>query len=100
LEDTLLHLTMEVHMSERGRPKKPLILSGQERETLERWARRTKSPQSLALRSKIVLACAAPGVTNQCIAASLRVHQMTVGKWRSRFIAKRLELKNPSSGSS
>ena len=82
---------MEVHMSERGRPKQPLILTDEERATLERWARRPKSPQSLALRSKIVLACVEPGVTNQAVAAALRVNQVTVGKWRSRFILKRLD---------
>jgi hypothetical protein len=41
-----------------GRPKKPLVLTDDERETLERWARRPTGPQSLALRSKIMLACA------------------------------------------
>ena len=78
-------------MPRTGRPKKPLILTDEERETLERWARRPKSPQSLALRSKIVLACADPGVTNQAVAAALGVNQVTVGKWRSRFIVKRLD---------
>ncbi len=51
-------------MPEQGRPKQPLILTDDERETLERWARRPLSPQSLALRSKIVLACA-KGPTNR-----------------------------------
>ena len=45
-------------MAQRGRPKAELMLSDEERETLQRWARRPKSPQSLALRAKIVLACA------------------------------------------
>src|SRR5664280_2554214 len=81
---------MEVHMPRLGRPKKPLILTDVERDTLERWARRPKSPQSLALRSKIVLACAG-GPTNREVAASLGVAEATVGKWRSRFILKRLD---------
>jgi hypothetical protein len=35
-----------------------LVLSDEERQTLQRWARRPKSAQALALRAKIVLACA------------------------------------------
>ena len=45
-------------MARTGRPKAVLTLDDEERETLARWARRPSSPQSLALRSKIVLACA------------------------------------------
>ena len=48
-----------------------------------------KSAQQLALRSKIVLACAG-GKDNKAVAAGLGVRQVTVGKWRSRFIAHRL----------
>jgi len=71
-----------VHMPRLGRPKKPLVLTDDERETLERWARRPKSPQSLALRSKIVLACA-EGPTNREVAARLGVAEATVGKWQT-----------------
>jgi transposase len=77
-------------MARTGRPKAGLTLTDQERETLQRWARRPKSAQQLALRSKIVLACAA-GKDNKAVAAELAVHQVTVGKWRSRFLACRLE---------
>jgi transposase len=80
---------MEVRMAERGRPKAPLVLSEEERDTLSRWARRPNSPQALALRAKIVLACA-EGKTNEVVAAELRCSKPTVGKWRSRFVAKRL----------
>lgn len=73
-----------------GRPMPPLTLSEEERETLQRWARRPKSPQSLAVRSKIILACA-DGATNRDVAGVLGVHEVTVGKWRNRFIAKRLD---------
>ena len=76
------HVTMEVHMPRLGRPKKPLVLTDDERETLERWARRPKSPQSLALRSKIVLACA-EGPTNREVTARLGVAEATVGKWQT-----------------
>ena len=41
-----------------GRPTVEIELSDEERETLQRWARRHSSSQALALRSRIVLACA------------------------------------------
>jgi transposase len=77
-------------MARRGRPTPVLVLTDDERETLERWARRPKSAQALALRCRIVLACAT-GATNQHVAAQLGVHQTTVGKWRARFVARRLD---------
>lgn len=73
-----------------GRPKKPLTLTDDERAKLEQWARRPKSSQRLALRSRIVLACAA-GKSNTQVAHELRITMPTVGKWRSRFVAHRLE---------
>ena len=42
-------------MAELGRPKAELVLTDDERDTLERWARRPKSAQALALRCRIVL---------------------------------------------
>jgi transposase len=81
---------MEVRMARTGRPKAVLEIADEERETLERWARRPSSPQSLALRSRIVLACAA-GSTNGAVASELGCNPATVGKWRSRFVAKRLK---------
>ena len=38
----------------------PAVLSAEERQVLEGWARRRKTSQALALRSRIVLACADP----------------------------------------
>jgi transposase len=77
-------------MAERGRPKAPLTLTDDEQQTLVRWARRAKTAQALALRAKIVLACA-EGQTNQQVAERLGIWPQTVGKWRRRFVAERLE---------
>ena len=77
-------------MAGAGRPKAPLTLSADERAVLERWARRPKSAQALALRSKIVLACA-EGTANKEVAARLGVTPQMVGKWRARFVAARLD---------
>ena len=76
-------------MGRRGRPTAQIVLSDLERETLERWARRRNSSQALALRCRIVLH-AATGATNQKIARELGCNPVTVGKWRTRFAAKRL----------
>ena len=77
-------------MSTRGRPTAVIELSDTERETLERWVRRHSSAQALAMRSRIILACA-EGKTNQEVAALERVHPVTVSKWRRRFAVDRLE---------
>src|SRR5215467_975602 len=73
-----------------GRPKAELILTDAERAQLLAWARRAKTAQFLALRAKIVLACAEGG-TNKQVAAAQGVDDSTVDRWRARFIARRLE---------
>ncbi len=77
-------------MARTGRPKSELTLAVDEREQLVRWSRRAKSSQALALRSKIVLACAG-GADNKSVAAQLKCTEATVGKWRRRFVAERLD---------
>jgi transposase len=77
-------------MARRGRPPAQIVLDDVERETLERWARRPKSAQALALRCRIVLA-AAEGLSNQQIAGRVGCNPNTVGKWRTRFAADRLD---------
>jgi transposase len=67
-----------------------LVLTEDEREQLLRWSRRAKSAQFLALRSKIVLACA-QGLDNKQVAAKLGVVPATVSKWRRRFVDRRLD---------
>src|SRR4051794_3344712 len=77
-------------MNKGGRPTTPLILSDDERQKLQTWAARPKSTQRLALRARIILACA-EGRDNTDIANRLRIHPVTVGKWRKRFLVDRLE---------
>ena len=77
-------------MARTGRPKAPLVLTEAEREQLLRWSRRRRSAAGLALRSRIVLACATPGALNTEVAADLGVAPNTVNKWRRRFVADRL----------
>ena len=67
-----------------------VTLTDAERETLVRWSRRAKSSQALAQRCRIVLGCA-EGKSNQDVAAELGIWPQTVGKWRNRFAARRLE---------
>lgn len=77
-------------MARTGRPKVPLVLTKQERNELLRLTRRRKSAQALALRANIILKCAG-NQSNQQVAETLGVTVQTVGKWRNRFIAKRLD---------
>jgi len=77
-------------MARTGRPKAVLTLTDGERSQLVSWSRRATSSQSLALRSRIVLACA-DGADNKAVAVELRCNPVTVGKWRARFIARRLD---------
>ena len=77
-------------MAKRGRPTVRVTVSPSERTTLEQWARRRTTAQGLAQRAQIVLACAA-GHSNSEIATALRITRQTVGRWRRRFVEKRLD---------
>jgi transposase len=72
----------------RGPRPIPLTLTPADREVLERWTRRRTTAQALALRARIVLACAEPGATNSGVARALRVSRPTVLTWRRRFAAR------------
>jgi transposase len=74
----------------RKRHSKPLLLTDDERRTLDQWARRPTSAQRLAVRSRMVLACA-EGLTNRAVARQLHVSSHSVCKWRERFRTRRLE---------
>lgn len=77
-------------MPRTGRPKTELLLNAEERDQLLRWSRRAKSSQALALRSRIVLACA-EGEDNTAVGERLGCTRSTVGKWRNRFVEHRLD---------
>jgi transposase len=64
-----------------------LVLSDAERDQLVVWSR---GPSRLALRARIVLACAEPGVVYEKVAADVGVSRMTVHAWRRRFAESRL----------
>jgi transposase len=73
-----------------GRPKAELMLTADERHTLEQWTRRPKTAQALARRARIVLACAT-GKPNHTVAAEFKTTGQTVGRWRRRFVERRLD---------
>jgi len=73
-----------------GRPVAELAITGDEKVALERWSRRPRSAQALAQRSRIVRECA-QGESNTAVAQKLGITKQTVGKWRSRFLERRLD---------
>jgi putative transposase len=74
----------------RGRPKKQLNLSVEEREQLEKLARSRSLPSGLVNRVRIVL-MSDDGMTNKHIGATLGLSQPTVGKWRRRFLERGIQ---------
>jgi len=77
-------------MPKTGRPKKTLTLTDDERSALIRLTKRVRINRSLAFRARLVLACA-EGSMNRVVARRYRTTNATVGKWRQRFIDRRLE---------
>jgi transposase len=74
----------------RGPQLAELKLTVDENNQLQEWTRRHKTSQALALRARIILACAQGG-NNSEAAKRCRVIRQTVGKWRNRFLEKRLD---------
>lgn len=72
-----------------GRPKAELVLSEEEQAQLQSLARSRSLPAALVQRANIVLACAA-GATNSAVAQRFGTTNATVGKWRRRFVARRI----------
>ena len=74
----------------RGRPLQPLVITDDERTTLEQWIRRRNTAHALAQRARIVLECAT-GKPNRRVAHALGVDEDTVSKWRQRFVIRRVD---------
>ena len=73
----------------RGRPKADLVITGDERAQLTSFARSRSLPASLSARARIVLS-SVDGEANSSIAERLELGKATVGKWRARFIERRV----------
>src|SRR6266581_2076107 len=73
-----------------GRPRKPLILTSEERDRLQSLSHRARSQPLLARRARVVLACA-EGLANNAAAKRLRCSVGMVNKWRSRYLKERLQ---------
>ena len=72
----------------RGRRPIPITLADDDRTVLMSWVRRPSTAQALALRARIVLACAdRPDDSHRQFAREFSVDEATVGKWRKRFAA-------------
>jgi transposase len=82
-----------------GRRTRPLQLTEAELNALQSLIRRPRCPQALALRARVILLCA-EGHSNTETAAELHITVQTVGKWRQRFLDRRMEglLDEPRSG--
>src|SRR5215510_7225353 len=72
-----------------GRAKQALELAEDERMQLESMVRSRSLPAALTQRAKIVLACAA-GAAGAAVARRFETTNTTVGKWRQRFIERRV----------
>src|SRR5438552_3642781 len=68
----------------------PIVVTPEERSTLDIWASSRTMPVRVVQRAQIIQ-LAAVGVDSQEIARILRVSRPTVQLWRQRFLALRLE---------
>jgi len=74
----------------RGRPKAAeLVVTDDERAQLASFVRSRSLPAALVTRARIVLG-SAEGEANSSIAERLKLTNATVGKWRRRFIERRI----------
>ena len=73
-----------------GRPKKPLILSDEERMQVGSLAKSRSLPHALVVRAQIVL-LASEGMFNKAISQQLGVSCFTVGKWRKRYLEQGIQ---------
>jgi len=73
-----------------ARPKAPLVLTSAERNELVELTARRKTAQQVAVRARIVLACA-EGLDNDEVARRFRVSRQMVCRWRGRFVRDRVD---------
>jgi transposase len=66
-----------------------IVLTTEERDTLNSWVRAGSTEQRLNLRARMILACAQGQQTTQ-VATEMGVMPYIVSKWRKRFAADRL----------
>lgn len=71
------------------RVARAIVLSAEERTTLDQWAMARRIPVRLVQRARIIR-LAAEGVLNQDIAKQLEISRPTVQLWRERFLALRV----------
>jgi len=83
----------------RGRPIPPLILTQQEKRALEGVSRRRSAGRDDVMRARVILACSEANAIYE-VANSEGVSARTVGKWRRRFLAERMNglMELPRSG--
>lgn len=74
--------------SRRGRPTPSIRATDEDRACLRGWVSRGLD-DPLAVRARIVLRCL-EGATNTEVARELALSNVTVGKWRRRFVTKGL----------
>jgi transposase len=67
-----------------------MVLSAEERHTLEHWQRSTTLTAGLVRRGKIILLVAA-GSSHSHLAQAVGVQRTVVRKWARRFLAQRLD---------
>ena len=92
----LIH-SEEGEAMDRGRPLKPLEVSGSTREELESLSRSLSLAAGLVSRAKIVLLCA-DGFDNKAVAEEVGTSRQTVGKWRERFRTQGLRVCTTNAG--
>ncbi len=68
----------------------PLILTRDEQQQLDQWVRNGLMAERLVMRARIVRCCQA-GCSNLDCAKQLKITPQTVGKWRARFVAQRMQ---------
>lgn len=72
-----------------GSRPKPVVLSDEERSTLENYVRNPDASASVAVRCRIILRCA-DGMDNGEVAKELCLNPVTVRRWRNDFVKSRL----------